>query len=396
MDADSVPQSHLSIVNHEGETELPAEVYLISALVQSGQYNPESLGLTDEHFMAYKQVHQFLRLYQQQGKAAPPLTLLLDKFPRFPYVPGVSAVWAAKQVHETYQERHLLRTMAKVGTLISEGRINAAGDLMRSAVRATATPGSISSVSAYDAIPDETESGDVVPVMEGTMAQYCRGIAPGHLWYVAGIPGMGKTYRLIEHALLAVEAGWNVAFFSLEMPAKEVQARVHAMKPLGFEGLGEFQIYTGSVSAADIASVATEGTLIVIDYVGKLRGSDGTRSITDYRLAASISGELKDIALSGVPILSAVQFNRGAYEAKNVNMGHTADTDAYNKDADVMIGMKRMSETVILNTIMKNRHDISGRKFYTRFTPGAARARELSFDEAHEAMYEDAERTLNH
>ena len=95
-----------------------------------------------------------------------------------------------------------------------------------------------------------------------------------------------------------------------------------------------------------------------------------------------------------VPVLSAVQFNRSAYDAKAVNMGQTADTDAYNKDADVMIGMKRMSETVILNTIMKNRHDVSGRKFYTRFTPGSARAVELSFDEANEAMYEDAEKSI--
>lgn len=399
MESPHPDQPRLAVVyNDREEQEVPAEVYVISALVQSGQYNPEAHGLTNEHFMAYRQTHEFLRLYQSQAKTAPPLHLLLDKFPRFPYQPGVSALWAAKQLHDAHQERHLLRTMAKVGTLLGEGRINEAGDLMRTASRASASPGSITSVSAYDPVSQEVADGLAVPVLGGTMTKYCRGISPGHLWYVAGIPGMGKTYRLIEHALLAVEAGWDVAFFSLEMPAREVAERVQQMMGgTESEDLGAFSIYTGSVAATDIASVAGEGTLVIIDYVSKLRASDGTRSITDYRIAASISAELKDIAMScNVPVLSAVQFNRSAYDAKHVNMGHTADTDAYNKDADVMIGMKRMSETVILNTVMKNRHDVSGRKFYTRFTPGAARAVELSFDEANEAIYEDKERSIQH
>lgn len=413
-DHDEAPRLTV-IPEYEGEQELPPEVYVISALVQSGQYTPESLGLSPEHFMSFRQVNQFLSLYQRQAQAAPPLRLLLDKFPRFPYVPGVSAAWAAKQLHEAFQERHLLRTMAKVGTLISEGRIDAAGDAMREASRSSAAAGSIASVSAYrPIIRDETDSQIAVPVLAGTMTEHCRGILPGHLWYVAGIPGMGKSFRLMEHAMLAVEEGWDVAFFSLEMPAPEVAERIQRMIAMGsgyeygspeFRDLiearsseyGRLEIFTGTVSAADISAVCKEGTLIVIDYVSKLRTTEGTRSITDYRIAAAISGELKDLAMNcNVPVLSAVQFNRSAYDAKSVNMGHTADTDAYNKDADVMIGMKKMSETVILNTIMKNRHDVSGRKFYTRFMPGSARAVELSFDEAHEAMYEDAERSVTH
>ena len=101
----------------------------------------------------------------------------------------------------------------------------------------------------------------------GSMTSQCKGILPGHLWYVAGIPGMGKSFRLMEHAVLAVEAGWDVAFFSLEMPAREVSERIQRMIGMGSEheygspefydlleartaDYGALNIYTGSVSVS--------------------------------------------------------------------------------------------------------------------------------------------------
>jgi len=413
---DAVP-THLSIVTSQtGEQELPPEAYVISALVQGGNYNPEAHGITVDHFMAYKQVNQFLRLYQQQAKSAPPLQLLLDKFPRFPYRPGVSAVWACKQLQRAHQERHMLRNLSKVGTLLSEGRIEDAGELWRTSARSTATPiGQLQVTNAYlPIVRPETDLGLVVPVLAGTMSNICQGIQPGNLWYIAGMPGMGKSYRLIEHAIMAAEAGWDVAFFNLEMTALETDERIQRMLTAGIDvefGTPEFDeilaartadygaltIYTGATSIADIESVAEEGTMVVIDYVSKIRSPEGLRAITDYRLAAAISSELRDIALHhNVPVLSALQLNRSAYNATEAKMSQTAETDQFNKDPTVLISMLRMSETVILNTILKNRHGVSGRKFYTRFTHDSARAVEISFEEANEAMYEDAEKSITH
>jgi len=412
---DAVP-SHLSVVNiNPGEQELPPEAYVISALVQSGSYNIEAHGLTNEHFMSFRQVNLFLRTYQEQARTAPPLHLLLDKFPRFPFQPGVSAVWACKQLQLAHRERHMLRSMAKVGTMLSEGRIDEAGDLWRISAKSTSAPvGTMRASNAYAPIVrPETDLGLTVPVLAGTMTKYCQGIQPGNLWYISGIPGMGKSYRLVEHAILAVEAGWDVAFFSLEMPEIETNERIQKMLMPGAENpfsdefyetlaartaeYGALTVYTGPTTIADIESVAVEGTLVIIDYVSKIRAPDGLRAITDYRLAAALSAELRDIALhNNVPVLSAIQLNRSAYNAKESSMSQTAETDQFNKDPSVMISMLRMSETVILNTILKNRSNVSGRKFYTRFSADSARAVELSFDEANEAMYEDAEKSITH
>lgn len=401
------------------EEDLPPEAHLISALLESGTYTPETYGISGDHFLAHRNVHEFARQYQRDAGAAPSLQLVLSKYPRFTYMAGVSPKWAAKQLNNEHRERQLKRAMAKAGQAINAGDIDQAENLFRETLRTTrsATSSGIQSWNAYDILPADHMDRDFVPVLPGTLTQYCRGISSRNLWYLAGIPGSGKSYRLQEHAVIAAEAGWNVDFFSLENPGPEVMERIQKMVACGFDdqpaaaynsvewndwlqsktsGHGTIRVFNGQMSAADIAAVTQEGNLVVVDHVGKMRSDDGSRSIVDWRVAASISGELKDLAMDcRVPVLAAAQLNKKAYDAKELSLSMLSDTDAYIKDADVIIGMKLMSTTVVHNKIMKNRHEAAGKKFYTRFQPGQARAKEITYDQAKDAEFEDMSNNLS-
>jgi hypothetical protein len=399
---------------HSPTDELPPEAWFISSLLDSGHYVPSRYGISGEYVLAYRPVHEFAIQYQESTGGAPPLHLIKEKFPRFPYVPRVSIKWASEQVHQQYTLRVLRRALAAQGSAIVEENISAARQVMMDTLIATADDHQqeemINAWSPPVRVSDEANI--CVPVIEGTLQEATGGHQAGHLWIIGGIPGEGKTYRLVEHAVLACEAGWDVVFYSMEMRPEEVQKRLQIAVMVGRTsapyGSDEFdrdfakvaydmgRCYVGrpkhALTAARVGDRYTEGTLVVIDYIAQMRPNNPKAATGDHRDAALVTSELHDVALAcKAPILTASQFNRDGYDSDKPSMRNTAGTKAVNEYADVYIGLRRQSETVVANHILKNRHGIGGQKFYTRFIPGESRSHQISFDEATEAIYRDTE-----
>ena len=66
------------------------------------------------------------------------------------------------------------------------------------------------------------------PVPPGVLARLTGGHGAGQLWLVAALWGVGKTFKLVDHAVAAAEGGWDVVFFSLEMTTEDILTRLRA------------------------------------------------------------------------------------------------------------------------------------------------------------------------
>lgn len=413
-------EARLSVVHgsersmHENESS--PEALFISALVDSKSYIPGAYGIRDEQLKGHRPVHEFCMKYQEEAKTAPPHELLFSKFPAFPYLADVSPAWAATQLAEAHTNRMLRKAMTQASKSIADDANQEAIDILKNAISAVA-PAVSNGVDVADmSILEEVANIEMCPVPDGTISSLTGGIAPGDLWYVAARLGIGKSWRLVQHAIAAAEAGWDVAYFSLEMPAKSVLDRIHRIalrdwkKPwfeLDLKTRGElmekwahksgtisvFDPTSGRCDAAVVGAVAAPRTLVIVDYIGLMYTNNGQRSIEDWRSAATISNQLKEVALEqNVPIIAAAQINRaGDKENGMPSAANLAQSDALGQDADALVTIKRYSRRVVMNSLTKYRHGESGARWYSQFEPGKGLLHDITPEKANTLRAEDEE-----
>lgn len=402
------------------------EAMLISALLATGKYTPDSYGIHDNQFLAMRQVHEFCRRYQEKAGEAPPVHLVTEKYPSYVHTTEVSPAWAAYELHQVWKTRQLHKALANAGYALQEEQVDAAFDTLRT------TLGSLHPLIGKGTDATDlsylTDTAEVVrcPVSlagtgigngEGALQHATHGIAPGDLWYIAARMGVGKSWVLLEAAVAAAEANWPVVVHSLEMPARTVKDRIHRIalrdryhghwddidldtraRLLGEWGETAAPITihdptAGTCDATVVAAAADEGALVIIDYVGLMHTTSGQRSMEDWRAAAIISNELKAAAIEhDVPVISAAQVNRSGESVAEPSTVHLAQSDALGQDADLVLTLRPYSRRVLLNYIAKNRHGQAGSKWYTRFEPALGRFNDITPDAARDLKDEDDER----
>lgn len=173
----------------------------------------------------------------------------------------------------------------------------------------------------------------------------CGGWVKPELTIVGARPGKGKSAFLLAASLAAVQAGFHVGYFSLEMSAEQIGQRElattsyvgiskqrkgkSAMNPkdwdmlcagleqLSADGCGErLHIYQGySMTVERLGNIARhavqrgEMDLLVLDYIQLLRTVEKTRA--DFERLGIVSKALKQLALTlDIPILTAAQVRR--------------------------------------------------------------------------------------
>ena len=251
------------------------------------------------------------------------------------------------------------------------------------------------------------------------------GMREGDLWYVAARLGQGKTWTLLSYAAEALLDGKNVKIYSLEMHKTQIEVRLHVIlaQALGMtpnhvemrdqifprekyqeilerideQVPGTLHIHDpgqAKVTPALVAANAKDYDLSVIDYIGLMSASNGSAGVEDWRVAASISNQLKAAALANqTRILVASQINRsgdttGWKPPKTVNL---SQTDAIGQDADVVITHKQYSRTTMVYGMEKNRHGAAGMYFWSRFLPNEGKFNEITREQADQAKAADDE-----
>lgn len=196
---------------------------------------------------------------------------------------------------------------------------------------------------AYESIEQDRKC---IPTgFKGLDDTMCGGWTKPELTIVGARPGKGKSAFLLASSMAAVEAGYHVGYFSLEMSAEQIGQRELSMMSLigiskqrkgksalsdkdwdrlgvGLEtidaiGAGSrFHIYQGfGMTVERLGNIARhavqrgEMDMLVLDYLQLLKTVEKTRA--DFERLGHISKSLKQLALTlDIPILTAAQVRR--------------------------------------------------------------------------------------
>lgn len=218
---------------------------------------------------------------------------------------------------------------------------------------------------------------DGVQVPWPPLATIIGALRPGQLIVVGARPSVGKTSLLAQicaHA--ALDARKRVAFFSLEMPARDVLLRaccsharidVHRLRA-GASTTAERETLLRTVSAisehmlisdhaamtieqmraACASAAARDGLdLIALDYLQLMEASADRRADNRTQEISRISRGLKLLAMElRVPVVAAAQLNRAPEsERRKPMLSDLRDSGSIEQDADVVIMLHRASES---------------------------------------------------
>lgn len=197
------------------------------------------------------------------------------------------------------------------------------------------------------------------------------GLEAGHLFIIGGRPSMGKTALALSIAVNVARAGVGVAFFSLEMSAKDIGFRLIAIETgisieeqrsgnfggeAGMRRMMEKQsqyldrpLYIDETGGQTITQLAGKARrlcrtksigLLVVDYIQIMNGSLQRYGTNRTQEITEITTGLKALAKElNVPVIALSQLNRNVEqrEIKRPTMADLRESGSIEQDADVVM-----------------------------------------------------------
>jgi len=383
-----------------------AESLLISALLNNEDPNgARGYGVRPEYFAGYRDEYEWVLNYYKKYNVCPTPEKLKIAFPGFPHDENeIDLRWPAQEVAEAAAGREILKGVMLASEAMRSGDVKKAYSVIEPLHYKAVSEKPVNLLEDPAYFEDYEDTSEIrVPMPWDSLQSATHGIGPGELWYFAARPQQGKSSFLTNIAVSAACAGQRVLFYSLEMTKRQVQVRSHAImghrlgwgNEIDSEAMlhrtwdakkyrklvaeikesvpGEINVHDmamGSVSPSTIIPRASEYDLIIIDYVGLMRLDGGARSVEDWRHAAVISNELKEIVLANKSrVLAAAQINRDGdqFGWRPPKLKHISQSDALGQDGDVVLTMKRYGRGASVTSIEKNRHGRSGDVFFSNY-----------------------------
>jgi replicative DNA helicase len=204
------------------------------------------------------------------------------------------------------------------------------------------------------------------------------GYTPKTLIVLAGMPKVGKSIWLCNLAAQGVRNGYNAAFISFEMSDRKIVKRLGSnllgIKVNEYDKIAEdtFEIKKrmSSIAASDMFSTTGQlkikefptstasvndvenwlkrmeelkgikFRLIVLDYINIMRNWRNPNTENTYMKIKQIAEDLRAMAMRNQwTILTATQFNRGAYSASDVTLEQISESAGLIHTVDSMFGI---------------------------------------------------------
>jgi replicative DNA helicase len=221
--------------------------------------------------------------------------------------------------------------------------------------------------------------------------EWTTGLGDGHLWFIGGRPGKGKTALAQQIAIAACRKGIPGLVFSLEMPLDEVvdrsvssitgisatTLRSGRLSEWHWSRLGMaaaemdgWQLYVEDAAGVTLATIASKAKLairkcgirwMIIDYL-QLMGAERRKGDNREQEVAAITKGLKNLAKQlGIPIICLSQLNRNLEDRgdQRPKLSDFRESGSIEQDADgAILIWRRKNDTVLC--LDKHRHGPTG------------------------------------
>lgn len=403
-----------------------SEAHLISSILNTRSADDAvAYGITPDMFVTYQAEYRWLINHSKIYDSDPTVEALTSRFTNFPHTSATDTAFFADELRAEYTKREFVKMLKEAAHKASEGDMEEA--LIAWASFSPPTSGSrlISTYAEDHFLDGYGEALDSMQVPWKTLQNVTGGMRPGDLWTWAARLSQGKSWFLLAFAAHALMDGRDVMMYSLEMSERQCNIRLHVLlgKLLGIkvdhvdmrDGMfprrdyemllgeirervpGQFYIHDASkakVTPALVQANAKKVDLSLIDYIGLMHTTSGEAAIKDWRYAAEISNNLKEVAVSQeARILMAGQINREGDNQgwRPPRLSQLSQTDAIGQDSDVAITMKQYSRSTAIAGVEKNRHGPAGVYLWTNFLPNIGDLTEISRSQADSIMARESD-----
>lgn len=263
--------------------------------------------------------------------------------------------FATIEMEAAYRRWDLIKYARELDRLIADGTTNEAFDYARSfsvTMAGGSTPHGIELTDPSLYIDVES---DVVDIPSWGDAMAARPIHRSDFVLVAARTGIGKSWMLLTAAIDAIRQGWDVVFYSLEMPYDDLAKRLKMilkindvpawlLKQPGHLYVVDQKSNRHGYTASDLVNRVDQGsrTLIIIDYGELMRPDTGGRTTEGWNKSAEVSQALQNVAkYVEVPVLTAVQDNRAAIgQGAKAGPETFSGSDYWGRDADTALRLR--------------------------------------------------------
>lgn len=415
---------------------LHPEALLFSTIIKTKQMSPVlEAGITSAHFTAHPEGWAFLVAYWTEYNEVPSRPLFAARFKHITLSRADDLSYAISNLLTHARTSQLRKGIKEAHGILSAGDIEGATGLLQQHLRDASEQHSSATVNLSEVTDDlfrhvsdrheRVQAGEEPGIPTGwySVDTYTGGVQKGHLWVLGARLGQGKTWHMVNMAANAIKDGRRVLFVSMEMPYREVAYRLHGLLARSFgydvrsfslssgKGVdlmaykqflldmpdlvpGEFIVNDTRRGRMNPMSLGAqieqcEPDITFVDYLTLLGSSDGKRASDDWRVAAQISNDVKDVAQrTDTPIVAAAQLNRTASGGtKHPGVDTLSQSDVIGMDADAVMTMATYGcAQVRRSEMVKFRHGPDGWSFFSRFDPDGAGFGELTRDEAQDVI----------
>lgn len=417
---------------------LSPEVLLISSIVNTQDMKTAlAEGLSEDLFHVCTEEYEWLARYYGKYRRTPSKVAFKRAYPNFRLRDVDDTKHFVQEVKVEHTKSLLTEHLRDQADLIAQGKIGEAVDMGRSGIVKIA--GSLGVADEVDVLENwQSTYKDVkarklrleqfgmsgVPTGIPTVDEMTGGVQPGQLWIVGARLGEGKSWILATMTVAAIIGEYRAHFSALEMTKSEMSMRLHNLLSSSY-GRQVFQSVSLSqgknydlkayrnfleelpkkvkghltvsdrknIGAMEIAAQLERNKpdVYFLDYLtlAKMRGDGGWQDV------GAFSKDLKTLGNDyQCGIVSAAQLNRAATESGKEPAGAEtiAQADGIGQDADAVLTMKKLSDSITMMKMAKYRHGRSGFCWYMHMDLDNGVITEVSKNRAEDIMDRDAER----
>ena len=402
------------------------EAHLISSMINTHAADDTvAFGITPNMLVSYPNEYRWAINHSKIYDTPPTAEALTNRFPDFPLTTATDVAFFSDELRAEYTRREFTKMLKEAAYKAAEGDMEEALIAWASFSPPNAGSRLISDYADDKFLDGYGEEQHAMSVPWKTLQNVTGGMRPGDYWTWGARLSQGKSWFLLDFAAHAMMDGRDVMMYSLEMSERQCNIRLHVKlgKMLGikvdhvdmrdgmfprkdYENLlaeirervpGHFYIHDASkqkVTPGLIQANAKKADISLIDYIGLMSTTSGDAAIKDWRFAAEVSNNLKEIAVSqDARILTAAQVNREGdnQSRKPPRISQLSQTDAIGQDSDVAITQTQFSRTTAIASIEKNRHGPAGIYFWTNFKPNVGDFDEITRSQAESIMARESD-----